>query len=250
MSDLTLLKLKSVALGTYPKLDISTKLTPLQEKTYSTLVKKYHSGYPLDYLLPYTDFGNIRLCYRKRSFIGREETLFWLQVVWKNYSKALKKTPVILDLCSGPGTIGIWLAKKLPTTSVHGVELDSQVIKLAKKNALLNKVTVKYSKSNLLSTIKLPKEYILFCNPPYVPTQTTVEKSVKFEPKKAIYSGKDGLFHFKKIIKQLDLKGWPSLAFFELDPRNIRIAQKLVTHKSTILLDQYNRERVLVISVQ
>jgi release factor glutamine methyltransferase len=247
MSDLALLKLKSVALGIYPKIAINQKLSLAQEKTYNSLIKKYSYGYPLDYLLPYTEFGNIQLTYRKGVFIGREETLYWLEKVWKKYSKQLTKAPQIIDLCSGPGTISIWLAKKLPLVSIRGVEIDEKTIAISKKNTTLNNVSVRYTKSNLLSTVKPKKEFILFCNPPYVPTQKNVEKSVQFEPKKAIYSGKDGLFHFKKIIKQLNKKGWPSIAFFELDPRNIRTAQQLIPFKSEIMLDQYNRQRVLII---
>ena len=108
---------------------------------------------------------------------------------------------------------------------------------------------------------------ILVANLPYLPNQereNAQENRVEFEPKKALYSGKDGLKHFNKLIKQLailtqidkiiskpNLSGkqnkitakktantnlekvetkpqiqLPSQIYLELDPRNIQKARQ------------------------
>lgn len=81
---------------------------------------------------------------------------------------------------------------------------------------------------------KIQLEWILVANLPYLPRQDkelALKNKIYFEPSRALYAGKDGLSLFKKLIRQL-LSVYqedgllPSKAYFELDPRNIRLAEK------------------------
>jgi len=71
---------------------------------------------------------------------------------------------------------------------------------------------------------------------------------LQFEPKRAIFSGRDGLNTFIRLVHQLDSLPRPKLVVFELDPRNIRQAQKLLDpwFATEVWLDDNGWERVLV----
>lgn len=58
----------------------------------------------------------------------------------KSKDEKLRDGGVIFDLFCGTGTIGLFLAKKLPNSQVIGIELNEDAIKIAKKNAELNEI--------------------------------------------------------------------------------------------------------------
>ena len=104
---------------------------------------------------------------------------------------------------------------------------------------------------------KLPRtdHLVIIANLPYLKTEAwkNLDGSIrKFEPKKALLSGKDGLNHYRALMKQLkeaDLK--PDLLALEADPPQFPLLKKIVqafnpkyrleTHK-----DLHGDDRVLV----
>ena len=70
----------------------------------------------------------------------------------------------VLDFGCGYGPIGIFIAKET-SSQVDMIDINERSLKLAKKNAELNQVTVNIFESNIYSNIKEKYDYII-TNPP------------------------------------------------------------------------------------
>ena len=70
----------------------------------------------------------------------------------------------VLDFGCGYGPIGIFIAKET-NSQVDMIDINERSLKLAKKNAELNKVTVNIFESNIYSNVKEKYDYII-TNPP------------------------------------------------------------------------------------
>ena len=74
--------------------------------------------------------------------------------------------------------------------------------------------------------------WTLVANLPYIPSDEikyAKKYNIYYEPSIALYSGKDGLDCFRDLINQIKfLNNKPKQCFFELDPRNIHQAKKIM----------------------
>jgi release factor glutamine methyltransferase len=196
-------------------------------------VERLREGEPLDYVIGFTEFGvpsgSCKIDLSKKPLIPRPETEFWVSEELKNI-----KTGKVLDIFSGSGCIGIAILMHIKSAKVVFVDNDKNCIKQIKINLKLNNVDKKryrVIKSNIFDNIKNKYDFI-FANPPYIPTKNEikVQKSVlKYEPKKALFAGKDGLTYIKKFLKQaknhLNLDG---KIFMEFDSPQKNEIEKLL----------------------
>lgn len=87
-------------------------------------------------------------------------------------SKSIKKGAKVLDLCSGNGIIPILLSAKSPASEIHGLEIQSDVVEMARRSVSLNKLD---DKINMCCGDLKDAEQIfgrsffnnIICNPPY-----------------------------------------------------------------------------------
>jgi len=168
------------------------------------LVEKRKKGIPIQYITKKINFFDSEFKIEKGVFIPRPETEILvektIQIYKENfYPKKIK----ILDIGTGCGNIAICLAKNIENCYVVGTDISKKAIKLAKENAILNKVEnkIEFRYSNIFSDIDGIFE-IIVSNPPYVSEieYEKLSKEVKNEPKKALIAGKDGLKIIKKIL--------------------------------------------------
>ena len=154
------------------------------------LLKK---SYPAKYITGFDTFENVSLRLNKNTLIPREETKEALLLL-----KNLKDLD-ILDIGTGSGIIAIYLAKQ---NNVTAIDISNKALKLAKKNAKNNGVNINFIKSNIFKKVN-DKFDVIISNPPYVPTQSIIDKSAyQHEPHSAIFAGEDGLDIIVKIIDE------------------------------------------------
>jgi len=232
-------------------------LTSQEIKLVNQKLAKLAQGYPLDYLLSKIKFANLQIKVLPGVFIPRPETEALLQKLRQTWPATWwSKIDLVVDMCAGTGVLGLGLADLVP--QVVCVDKSVKVVQNVNVNANLNQIvnclTLRsnlFSNSQLLDLIKARTNWVLVCNPPYVPTTDKPyrqQRNLQFEPKQAIFSGPDGLGVFRRLVRQLANLPKPKLVVFELDPRNIRQAQKLLASwfKTKIWLDDNGWERVLV----
>jgi release factor glutamine methyltransferase len=167
------------------------------------------NGEPLQYLLGEWEFYGYPFKVGKGVLIPRPETELLVDVARDAlFGSALfglgAPSTLVLDLCAGTGCVGISLAKKTGC-NVIAVEKSPSAIKYLKKNIKLNKVEnqVKIIKGNVLEIkLLLYKADCILINPPYLSGKEmlSLQKEVTYEPKMALYGGKDGLDFYRKFF--------------------------------------------------
>lgn len=110
----------------------------------------------------------------------------------------------ILDLGTGSGNIAIILAKKLGY-KVYAVDVSEGALGVARKNAKMHGVEdlVEFYKSDWFDELKIEPVDLIASNPPYISEEewNSLSGDVKdYEPRVALWGGKEGLEHYKKII--------------------------------------------------
>lgn len=160
------------------------------------------SGEPLQYVLGKWDFYESEFFVGKGVLIPRPETEELTQLVIDKAKKL--SSPVVYDLCSGSGCIGISVAKAVKNSSVYCVEKSEDALNYLRKNITQadNAVAVE---GDVLNPHSIEPESIdiIVSNPPYIKNSDLdgLQKEVQFEPKMALDGGKDGLDFYKKIPK-------------------------------------------------
>lgn len=174
------------------------------------------------------NFLGCKIDLSQKIFIPRIETEYWVDIAIKEIKKENDKKINVLDMFSGSGCVGLAVLKNIPDSYVDLIDISNKAVSQIKKNLRINKVSEKryeVYKSDFFKEIRDKKNHYhyIFANPPYVATERIdeVENSVlKYEPKSALLSGKKGLVHIKKFLKQakyfLKKEG---VIYLEFDPR-------------------------------
>lgn len=167
-------------------------------KKFADLLWRVKSGEPLQYIIGKWDFYESEFYVGKGVLIPRPETEELTELVIKK-AKTLDN-PVVLDLCSGSGCIGISVAKAVPKAVVYCVEKSADAMFYLLKNAE-GVQNVKIISADIKEPPVLPEADIIVSNPPYIKTDDlkSLQKEVQFEPQLALDGGADGL-DFYRII--------------------------------------------------
>lgn len=170
------------------------------------LLKK---DYPIQYLIGYSNFYGYDIKVTPSVLIPRPETEGLVEETLKEIKKRKYDNPIVMDMCTGSGCIALTIKKELPNSEVYAIDKSIRALNIARENFINNKVKIYYMRSNLFNNIpKYPSKYdVIISNPPYISKTEKIANSVKREPKLALYSKDDGLYHIKKII----LKGYELL---------------------------------------
>ena len=156
---------------------------------------------PIAYILEEKEFWSKNFYVNKATLIPRPETELLVDKLLKIFND---KKITILDIGTGSGCIILSLLSELKNSTGVGVDISSNAILVAKKNA---------SKLKLLKRIKLWKKSfekifnykfdLIVSNPPYIEKKEFINISYdikKYEPKIALDGGNDGLDLIKKVI--------------------------------------------------
>ena len=226
------------------------ELTKKQIKKYKKYILRKAQNEPVAYILNKKEFYGLNFFVNKHVLIPRPETELIVDEALK-----LKNISKILEIGTGSGCISVSLAKNLNNKKYLATDISKKALKVAKKNAKKNKVPddIDFIKSDLLNNKKIQKfnSDIIIANLPYLPEKykSEVDKNIFFEPQDALWSGKDGLNHYKKFFKQIkkyNLK--PKYVFIEIDPNQTEKLKKTFGNKISFIKDLNNKERICKIT--
>lgn len=123
------------------------------------------------------------------------------------------KTPVvILDIGTGSGCIAVTLALEGVAQKIIAVDISETAIEVARKNAekygVEKKVTFLHANGgDIITSMKEP--FLIVSNPPYIPTNTTLEKTVNdYEPHSALFAGRDGLDVIESLVVTAEINSY------------------------------------------
>ncbi|MFA5250380.1 MAG: peptide chain release factor N(5)-glutamine methyltransferase [Parachlamydiales bacterium] len=187
-----------------------------EEKVKAGLAKKIRRAVqrraerePLGYILGSLPFYNVQLQVSRSVLIPRFETEYLADLIVQRLKKSTLKGKVLFDLCTGSGALAIALKKALPNLKVFASDLSQRALQLARKNALSNGVEVVFLCGDLFRPFGKKKADFIVANPPYVAEKElkSLPPEVLFEPKKALFGGRDGFLFYRRLARALGEKG-------------------------------------------
>ncbi len=186
-----------------PRLDVYLqfeRILSLEERTeIKKLVVRRANREPLQYLLGETEFYGCRIKVNSGVLIPRPETELLVESILNDkYGNA-----DVLELCTGSGAIAIALHSNGNFNSVQASDISHKAMETAKANSELNGCNITFVQSDLFGNIS-GKFDIIAANPPYIPEEEyrQVSPEVMKEPQIALLADDDGLYFYKKIIRE------------------------------------------------
>lgn len=211
-----------------------------KNKIREMLMLRAKNRKPLQYILGEWEFYGLPFKVRENILIPRPDT----EILVEQCIQLMREIeePNILDIGSGSGAISIAIANELKSSSVTGVDINEDAIKLANENKVLNKVeNVNFMKSDLFEKLDEDFKYdLIVSNPPYITKdeyETLMPEVKNFEPKNALTDLGDGLYFYREISKKAEayLKDTGYLAF-EIGYKQAKDVSKILEDNNFAIL--------------
>ncbi len=228
---------------------------------YVYFIEKRKIGYPLSYLLKEKDFYDLSFYIDEGVLVPRPDTEILVDWIINTAIEKYQNRPInIVDLGTGSGCIGITLAYHLKNAVIYAVDLDNKALEVTEKNILRYKLNnrVVLCNGDMFDGIKSlqleGKVDIIVSNPPYIPSQVIEGLQVevrKYEPRKALDGGSDGLDFYRRIIPESKIYlNKSGILAFEIGYSQGEIVKKLFIEEGfcnvEIIKDLQGLDRVVV----
>ena len=172
-----------------------------QVSQIQVLVERRANREPLQHITGSTGFARIDLLVGPGVFVPRPESELLVEraLVEVQSIVAAGQAPVVVDLCSGSGAIGLAIAHECSTAQLHSVELDDDAFLWLQRNVEALNLGTRVQAYHDDATSALPdltgRVDVVVCNPPYVPLDATIRdpEAARFDPPMALWGGIDGL---------------------------------------------------------
>ena len=157
------------------------------------------------YITGSKEFMGLDFKVNEHTLIPRPETELLVEHITRVYKE--KPSLSILEIGVGCGCISIAIAKELKNANIIGVDISEKALDVAKENLIKHEVEdrVKFIFSDLLLSVENMDFDIIVSNPPYIRTKDldNLQKDITmYEPLKALDGGEDGLYFYRKIIRE------------------------------------------------
>jgi release factor glutamine methyltransferase len=208
---------------------------------------------PIQHILGYTYFRDLKLTVNKDVLIPRPETELLIN---KALSLLKIDNPTVVDIGTGSGAIALSIAKEIKNANILAVDISNKALKIAQQNSILNKIkNITFKENNLCKNFKEASADMIVANLPYVTEEeyNNLDLIVKnYDPKLALHGGTDGLDLIKTLIVQstkvLKDNGWILLEIgFKQGIETINLfKQSNCFNNIQILKDYNNLDRIVI----
>ena len=243
-------------------------------------IRRLGKGEPLAYVIGWVNFLGCRIDLSQKPLIPRPETEFWTERAIAHIASSMShmayrrkqradghsrnhkpyaishKNVRCLDIFAGSGCVGIAVLKHILKVRVDFADKDRRAIAQVKINVKLNKLSARRTKvfrSDIFKNVPGRYDYV-FANPPYIATtrKNKVQPAVlKYEPRGALFGGKDGLNLIRKFLKEAKSHLRPGgKIYLEFDHSQragvLKIARRN-SYRVAVHKDQFSRWRYAIL---
>jgi release factor glutamine methyltransferase len=152
-------------------------------------------GKPLQYITKEQEFYGRPFAVAPGVLIPRPETELIVELALRNEPTA------VLDIGTGSGILAITLALEWEVET-FATDLSAEALQIAKTNARQLGARVQFVQADLAASFAGHSFGAIVTNPPYVPAGDApgLQREVReWEPASALYSGVDGLDHYRRL---------------------------------------------------
>jgi len=182
-------------------LQFENTVTPENLIILRGLIKRRVNREPIQYIIGSSEFYGRKFFVNKDVFIPRPETEKLIDVSIDFLSK--KENPIILDVGTGSGCIGITIALEIPLSSVIAIDISNSALSIAKKNAdRYGLKNIQFINLDILSQDINHTADMLISNPPYISQEEIPGLMIDvkdYEPMAALTDNSDGLEFYRKF---------------------------------------------------
>ena len=256
-----------------PGYEVEGKHVPRLKESMARLL----DGEPLQYILGYADFGELRFNVNPSVLIPRPETMMLVNEAVDAASRLMRMrlpfvksgSPVrVLDLCTGSGCIAWSMALEAPGVEVVAVDISGEALDVARKQPFRDMVRQRkaiapvFVKADVLDTsadFPYGKFDIVLSNPPYIleGQKTSMCRNVlDFEPPLALFvPDEDPLLFYKAVSVWADrflVDGGLGMVEVneDLGPQTSNVFSAAGFHECRIRKDFYDKDRIVSFSKQ
>ncbi|RAX55261.1 hypothetical protein CCY99_00750 [Helicobacter sp. 16-1353] len=162
-------------------------------------------GYPIEYITKQVSFFSQTFFIDEGALIPRPET----EILVTKTSNVIKQYNIkqIFEIGVGSGVVSIMLCMLHKDLKVIATDISLSALNIARKNIELKsaiipnlKERISLVKTNLLDGVLRNNNDLIVSNPPYINNDYAIPKNLSYEPKDALFGGKNGDEIIKKII--------------------------------------------------
>jgi release factor glutamine methyltransferase len=180
---------------------------------YRACYDRRRRGEPVAYITGRREFYGLEFEVTPAVLVPRPETETVVDLALKHIPEQASNT--ILDLGTGSGCLAVTLAKLRPNAQVFAVDLSPEALEVAARNVARHGASnVRLLQGRWYEPVQHRRFDLIVSNPPYVAEgDPHLERGdVRFEPRAALVSGRDGLDAIRAIIAgasvHLNPDGW------------------------------------------
>jgi release factor glutamine methyltransferase len=216
-------------------------------------IKDLKKEKPLQQIIGYTDFLDVRIDVNEHVLIPRVETEEIVQRVI-NENKG-RKNLKIADICCGSGCIAIALKRAFPDANLYAYDISEEALKKSKENAEKNKEKINFFKENILESKEKNQEFdIIVSNPPYVRESEKAfmrNNVLLYEPALALFvSDKEPLIFYEHLLKfsnqNLAKNGKIYMEINENLAKETELLFKNFNYQTSVFKDLRGKDRLLL----
>lgn len=175
-------------------------LTDAEYDLFTSFIKRRENHEPIAKIIEKREFYGFEFKTSSETLDPRPETELLVDLFQKYFpdkNAALK----ILDLGTGTGCIGLSLLKLYRNAKADLTDISDGALDVAKFNAAKLKLNhrANFIKSDWFQNV-FQKYDAIVSNPPYICDNFQLDFETSYDPKAALFAGKDGLDAYKKIL--------------------------------------------------
>jgi release factor glutamine methyltransferase len=214
--------------------DPGDRIPERDRREFLELIDRRATGEPIPYIKGFTEFRGLELISEPGVFVPRDSSEFLAEQAIRRLRK--RRSPVLVDLATGAGTIALSVANEVPKATVYGTDLSQEAVKLARRNARSLGLQARFATGDIFGG--LPKKIrgtvdVITVHPPYVAeheVQDLPDEIKDWEPVHTLTdASRDGLGFVRRTVEEgpdwLGRKGW---LLMETDPDRARDVKRVM----------------------
>ena len=189
-------------------------LTADQWQQYQHLIERRCAGEPVAYLIGQQGFWTFDLAVTEDTLVPRPDT----ELLVEQVLALAEDGPLdVVDLGTGTGAIALALPCERPRWKVTATDVYAPTLEVARYNSEKLSLPIRCVQSAWFDNLEHGRFHIIVSNPPYIEEQDGHLQGlgVRFEPRRALASGRDGLDDIRCIVaaapQHLHAQGWLGL---------------------------------------
>jgi len=178
-------------------------------ESFHFLLNKLEAGEPLQYVLGYAYFLDMKLEVNSSVLIPRPETEELVVLVKEKFKQNPPKK--VVDFCTGSACIALGIKRFFPDSEIIATDISTKALEVAKRNAVQvfgTENNIQFMEHNLLQNegvFASGNFDLIVSNPPYIAQSEAADMTdsvLNFEPHIALFAeGNDPLIFYKKLIE-------------------------------------------------